>query len=222
MTAVAANSRAPAFAGRELHELVTPEGPRRPRLLSYVGRWGRARRWLPGDAKRVLDVGCAFGYGTAALMGRGDSRRIVIGVERDARHLSEARRLFPWLTLVRADAVSLPIGDGAVDAVVMLDLLEHVAEPELVLGEAHRVLRPGGVIIVSVPHRGLLTPLDSNNLYTRLAQRRPPWPPLEPAEESATGVHRHFSLIEARNLLGTSFTVDRVARTGLGLADSFT
>ena len=47
--------------------------PTRPRLLSYVGRWGRARRWLPPEARVVADVGCASGYGTAALTGTGSA-----------------------------------------------------------------------------------------------------------------------------------------------------
>src|SRR5215218_2533034 len=81
---------------------------RRPRLLSHVGRWGRARRWLPADACRVLDVGCAYGYGTAALKGRGDAPPWVVGIERDEVHAGHARRAYPWLPFLRADARSLP------------------------------------------------------------------------------------------------------------------
>lgn len=196
-------------------------GPDRPRLLSHAGRWGRARRWLPASARRVLDIGCAFGYGTEALAGRGASRRLVIGIDSDERHLAEAGERFPWLPLVRADAASLPIGDEAVDAAVMLDVIEHVADPAAVLAEVHRVLRPMGTIIISVPHRGLLTALDSNNVYAALQRRRPSWPPLEPAEGSATGVHAHYSAAQARALIGSGFTVDRITRTGLGLAEVF-
>src|SRR5262249_51865186 len=53
--------------------------PRRPRLLSYVGRWRRARRWLPADALRVLDLGCAFGYGSAAVIARRPPGRTIVG-----------------------------------------------------------------------------------------------------------------------------------------------
>ncbi len=192
----------------------------RPRLLSYVGRWGRARRWLPREARRVVDIGCAFGYGTAALTARGRGGRWVVGVEPDARHIDVAGRSFPWLPLVRGDAAALPLRDASVDAAVLLDVLEHVAKPEAVLQEIRRVVRPGGYLIVSVPHRGLLAPLDPMNVYPQLRRRFPSWLPLNSAEESGTGVHRHFSAGELAAVLGPGFSVDRMKRSGLGLSEA--
>jgi len=52
---------------------------------------------------------------------------------------------------VFADAASLPFADRCFDAVTCLEVLEHVAEPELVLGEIGRVLKPGGRAWVSTP-----------------------------------------------------------------------
>jgi SAM-dependent methyltransferase len=142
-----------------------------------------------------------------------------VGVERDPEHLERGRRLYPWLTILQADATSLPIPDGCADAVLLLDILEHLGEPELAVAEAHRVLRPGGVVIVSVPHRGPQHRLDSLNVYRALRARRPSWPPLEPATESAGGVHRHFTVGELRRLLAPGFEVDRVQGSGLGLQE---
>lgn len=193
--------------------------PARRRLLSYIGRWGRARRWLDPDLLRVLDVGCAFGYGSAAILARGPRGRRVVGVEQDHEHVEQGRRHFPWIPILEADATDLPLADGSVDAVLMLDIVEHVESPERALAEARRVLRPGGVLVVSVPHRGLLQGLDSLNVYRALRRRHPSWPPLEAATESGSGTHRHFSIRELSDLMGPGFTVDRVARSGLGLQE---
>ncbi len=195
------------------------ERPSRPRALSYVGRWGRARRWLPPSALRILDVGCAFGYGSAAIGAGGPPGRIVVGIERDPEHLEMARERFPWVTILNADAGELPVADESVDAVTMLDVIEHIADAERVLAGLHRVLAPDGVIVVSVPHAGLLRRLDALNLYAGLRRRIPSLPPLESATESDGGPHRHYTLAGLTEQLSPWFTVDRVARTGLGLQE---
>jgi SAM-dependent methyltransferase len=195
--------------------------PERPRILSYVGRWGRARRWLPDRALRVLDVGCSFGYGSAAIQAGGPEGRIVVGVERDPEHLRGARERYAWITVLEGDATDLPVPDGVADAVTMLDIVEHVDRPEAAIAEARRVVRDGGVIVVSVPHRGLLHRLDALNVYAALRRRRPDWPQLEEATESGGHEHRHFRVSELEALLRPHFDVDRVARTGLGLQELF-
>jgi SAM-dependent methyltransferase len=167
---------------------------------------------------RVLDVGCSFGYGSAAIQAR-RAGRTVVGVERDPDHLATGRRRFPRLTILAGDATDLPVPDACADAVLLLDVLEHVAEPERAIAEAHRVLRPGGAAIVSVPHRGLLWRLDALNVYSALRRRRPHLTPLVPAAESGGHEHRHFTLAELQELLAPGFAANRVARTGIGLQE---
>jgi SAM-dependent methyltransferase len=193
--------------------------PTRPRILSHVGRWGRARRWLPADALRILDIGCSFAYGSAAIQAGRPDARVVVGVERDPEHLTGARERYPWITVLEGDATALPVADAVCDAVTMLDIVEHIDRPEAAIAEARRVIRPGGVLIVSVPHRGLLHRLDALNVYESLRRRRPHWPPLEAATESGGHEHRHFAVRELEDLLRPHFVVDRVARTGLGVQE---
>lgn len=48
------------------------------------------------------------------------------------------------------------LADGSFDTVVSTQVLEHVASPDMAMGEFHRVLRPGGILILSVPHLSML------------------------------------------------------------------
>jgi SAM-dependent methyltransferase len=167
----------------------------------------------------VLDVGCSFGYGSAAVLARTPEGRTVVGIERDRDLLARARREFPWLTTIEGDAAELPLPDSCADAVLLLDVLEHVEEPGRVLAEAHRVLRPGGSIVLSVPHRGPTRWLDAVNIYSRLRQRRSSWPALDGMVATDDGEHRHYTVAELGALLDEWFAIDRVARTGLGLQE---
>ena len=166
--------RAPPEVAAAVDPFTLPPGapaPRRPRILSYVGRWGRARRWLPDDALRVLDIGCSFGYGSAAIQAGDPEGRIVVGVALDPDHLRGAQDRFAWITVLDGDATELPVPDRVADAVTMLDIVEHVDRPEAAIAEARRVVHDGGILVVSVPHRGLLHRLDALNVYEVLRRR---------------------------------------------------
>ena len=188
-------------------------------------RWDRAAAWLPSDAWRVLDVGAAFGFGTARVAtavgrraARSGGRPLVVGLEYDPGYAALARHRYPGLPFVRGSADQLPFPDRSFDAVLLLDVLEHLPSAEAALDEARRVLRPCGTLIVSVPHTGILAPLDSLNLYAALRDRLPGLPPLDPTERGHPR-HRHYSLADLHRLLGDRFVVERVRRTGIGLSE---
>jgi SAM-dependent methyltransferase len=71
-------------------------------------------------------------------------------VDTPARYLATDLRALSNVDF-SSDAIALPLPDDSVDAVVSLELLEHVPEPKSVLSELARILRPGGTVIISVP-----------------------------------------------------------------------
>ena len=179
-----------------------------------MARWGRAIRWLPPDAGRVLDDGCAFGFLTRRLARRFPE---VAGVDLDPGHVERARRAVPGADIRHGRADALPWPDAHFDAAVCLDVLEHVPDPAAAVAELARVLRPGGVAVVSVPHRGWLAAADSLNVYQRLLPGRTP--PTDDPSWAATPHHRHFGVDELSALLGPHFVVERVRRTGTGAGE---
>ncbi|HEX3761512.1 MAG TPA: bifunctional 2-polyprenyl-6-hydroxyphenol methylase/3-demethylubiquinol 3-O-methyltransferase UbiG [Kofleriaceae bacterium] len=92
----------------------------------------------------VLDLGCGAGYLTNFLAERGHR---VTGIDTSAEALAVAHRHDATASVeyLVGDACALPFPDGRFDAVCAMDLIEHVAEPERLVAESARVLRPGGL-----------------------------------------------------------------------------
>lgn len=91
----------------------------------------------------VLDVGCADAKPRRHLPA--DAR--YVGVD----YYSTATDWYDTRPDVYADARALPLADGSVDHSLLLDVLEHVPQPERCLRELHRVLKPGGSLTLQVP-----------------------------------------------------------------------
>ena len=175
-------------------------------------RWGRAARLLQAPAgARVLDVGCAFGFGTARLK----RRYRAVGVDASFSLLHRARGPVRG-TLALARAERLPFANAAFDAVVCLEVLEHVQAEAPVLDEIRRVLKPRGELVLSVPNLGLLANWDSINVFGRLTGRELSLPLGEPPSGSSR--HRHYRRHDLEQLL-TGFVVNRVVFSGSGLAE---
>jgi len=108
---------------------------------------------LMGDVAglKVLDAGCGSGAHAAALLSRG---AIVTGIDKSSGMLALAReRLRDGVALFEADlAAPLPFADGTFDRVLAALVLHYVEDWSLALGEFHRVLLPGGKLVISTHH----------------------------------------------------------------------
>jgi SAM-dependent methyltransferase len=100
-----------------------------------------------GRRKRVLDLGCRSGALTRHFV-EGNS---VVGLDVDAAALEKAVAL--GIEPVQANVEEpLPFDDASFDAVVAGELFEHLQFPDALVAEIRRVLRPGGVLVGSVPN----------------------------------------------------------------------
>jgi ubiquinone/menaquinone biosynthesis C-methylase UbiE len=99
--------------------------------------------------RRVLDLGCGTGQLTARLR-RALPRAAVIGCDFSRGMLDHAARRAPGLLLVRGDAQRLPLRPESFDAVVSTEAFHWFPDPDAALGEIHRVLAPGGRLLVSL------------------------------------------------------------------------
>ena len=102
------------------------------------------------DGADVLDCGCGMGFYLMAMQRLRAVR--LTGLDMDPDRLRYAHEVGVRATLVQGDGEALPFADGSFDRVLMSEVLEHVPDDGAALREAHRVLRPGGILAISVPH----------------------------------------------------------------------
>ena len=127
-------------------------GQRGTSLIDRCGVWlsSRAiRRGLPaGDRLRLLDLGCGY----QATLLRGLLPRLAEGVGVDVAVCAEVRQLVGLTFLEGTIEEHLPgLPTGHFDAVTLISVLEHLAEPLAALEHCHRVLAPRGALLVNVP-----------------------------------------------------------------------
>jgi len=103
------------------------------------------------EGEKVLDVGCGSGWLAGCCRTAGAR---VWAMDIAPGGLAAAQRRFPQAGFFQVgDAYYLPFTSGVFDAVVLSEVLEHLEDIDRALGEAERVLRPGGRVLVSVPYR---------------------------------------------------------------------
>jgi len=162
---------------------------------------------LLAAGKRGLDVGCGDGVMVYKVLRAGGS---AVGVDLSLAGLRMARaeilriaRVAP--SLLRASATSLPLADASVDYVTSIEVIEHLDDADAHLAEIRRVLAPGGVLVVTTPHR-----LESGELQD-------PYHVVEYDGASLrTVLGRHFGAIELRGMYPD--LLDRLYYRASGLA----
>jgi 2-polyprenyl-3-methyl-5-hydroxy-6-metoxy-1,4-benzoquinol methylase len=148
---------------------------------------------------RVLDVGCAAGYFLEVMAGRGFD---VSGVEPSAGIAAEADRRLGGGRVHNGTLADAPYDDQTFDLITFWDVVEHIPDPVADLRRAHRLLRPGGTLLVETQN------VESH--FARLMGRR--WQHYKQAEHLY-----HFSPSTVTRLLDAGgFRVDHLTARGAG------
>lgn len=118
----------------------------------YAGKREFVRRWIhrvsPPRAESVL-LDCGAGTGRFAQEMAADCRVLVLDDHEEALRMLRARFRPEQILSLAGDRVPLP--DASLDYVTALDVLEHTPDDAAVVRGFHRLLRPGGVAVVTVP-----------------------------------------------------------------------
>ena len=103
----------------------------------------------------VLEAGCGEGYGADLIA---DVARQVIGLDYDEATVAHVRARYPRVEMHHGNLAELPLADGSVDVVVNFQVIEHLWDQPQFITECLRVLRPGGLLLISTPNRITFTP----------------------------------------------------------------
>ncbi len=170
------------------------------RMLTDRQKW--AFDWMP-HCEVAVDLGSSSSPLCDALRLKA---RTAIAVDREGAALGMLRTNGCPVQPVEADAQQLPFRSSSVDTLLLLDVIEHVKDERVVIEEVWRVLRRDGMLILSVPNKGLFQFLDPQNLSGRI-------------KKTLTGekYHRHYSKSDLGRLLYGRFQLIRMHRGGLFL-----
>jgi ubiquinone/menaquinone biosynthesis C-methylase UbiE len=98
----------------------------------------------------ILDAGCGTGLNLRNLP-KGS-----VGVDINPRNVALLKQRLPDHVVIEGDVEHLPFADGSFGTVLCTEVIEHIPDPTAALAEYRRVLKPGGVLIGSVPARSLI------------------------------------------------------------------
>jgi 2-polyprenyl-3-methyl-5-hydroxy-6-metoxy-1,4-benzoquinol methylase len=202
----------PAAGGETLRHFY--EDPRVP-VGSGEGRAHRQLRMLKallakaGGPQVIVDVGCGDGAATGLVRKLGHT---VVGVDWSMMALRAAKQHDLLLVRGGIDAPGLPFGTGSVDVVIFSEVIEHLVDTDSAIDELHRVLRPGGHLLVSTPNlaawynRGLLA-LGIQPIFSEVSLRDVYG---RPGSQVAGHLHMFTKRALTEFLTARGFTCERV------------
>jgi ubiquinone/menaquinone biosynthesis C-methylase UbiE len=164
-----------AEASSSPYPQIAPAGGDTATPLNLAKRLGVIQRYAQVQGRRVLDCGCGAGDYVFALRALGAD---AWGIEYAREKLAKAPAPVVGRVSV-GDLHHIALRNGCVDVALLNEVLEHVPDDRLALREVHRVLRPGGVLLIFSPNRRY--PFETHGAFVKGSTRRiPHYVPLIP------------------------------------------
>lgn len=118
-------------------------------MMEAMSRYNFASKYINSNS-RVLDMASGVGYGTEML---GRKSKSTFGLDIDKESLVYAQQQFgSSASFVLGDALNTPFKDNYFDVIVAFEMIEHLHKPKVFLNEVHRILKKGGLLIISTPN----------------------------------------------------------------------
>jgi len=118
--------------------------------LEHLHRYAITTELVSG--KLVVDIACGEGYGSALLA---EKALQVTGIDLDPAIIDYAQKKYQHnnLYFIQGSILEIPLDDHVADVAVSFETLEHVGDHEKVFAEIKRILKPGGLFILSTPDK---------------------------------------------------------------------
>lgn len=148
------NTSVPTLPRRRVDEQTLELMTRNEADMAFKKRVRTIFEWIPSDDDAVI-LDCACGRGFYLNMFRFVSQCRLVGLELEDEIIRKAQRNvghLPKLLLTNANIYQMPYPDNTFDGVILSEILEHIDHDVEGLREVYRVLKPGGVVAITVPN----------------------------------------------------------------------
>jgi 2-polyprenyl-3-methyl-5-hydroxy-6-metoxy-1,4-benzoquinol methylase len=119
-------------------------------IAEHVARYSFAKHYV--DGKIVADLGCGTGYGSNLIAFSGAKKVYGIDIDKKAIEYAQKNHSHENISYIQASAEKTKLPDKSIDVAISFETIEHLEHPEKLLLEIKRILKPGGICILSTPN----------------------------------------------------------------------